>query len=94
MQDQLFAAIALGNFQGDAKSAVPALLDVLKIAKAPLAAPSQTNISQHLYQRELRRHVEQDLQQIDPESYSRFVTNAVPAQPNSLDFFTVPNDPF
>jgi PBS lyase HEAT-like repeat len=93
-QDQLFAAIALGRFQGDAKPAVPALLEALKSAKAPLAAPIRTNISHHLWQMEFRRHIEQDLQQIDPESYARFVINAGQAQSNSPDPFTMPSGPF
>ncbi|EEF61170.1 HEAT repeat domain-containing protein [Pedosphaera parvula] len=103
-EDQLFAAIALGKFRGDAKPAVPALLEALKSAKVTLTGSGRTNvtligsgrtnITHLLWQTDFRRHVEQDLQQIDPETYVRVVTNASQTQSNSLDFFTVPNGPF
>jgi hypothetical protein len=93
-QDRLFAAIALEKFQGDARPAVPALLEALESTKATLVAPTRTNIPQLLWQIDFRRHVEQGLRQIDPESYSRFVTNAGQAQSNSPDLFTVHDGPF
>jgi PBS lyase HEAT-like repeat len=103
-QDKLFAAIALGKFRGDAKPAVPALLEALKSVKVTLTGSvrtnvtltgsGRTNISHLLWQIDFRRHVEQDLQQIDPESYASVVTNAGQTQSNSPDFFTMPNGPF
>jgi len=86
VQDQLFAAIALGKFQGDAKSAVPALLEVLK---SPMpTVPSPAVIQTLLWRLDFRQHVEQDLQQIDPEAYARVVTNRGHAQSNSWDILT------
>jgi HEAT repeat protein len=91
-QDQLFAVIALGKFKGDAKSAVPALEKVLESLKPTpaSAAATQTFISQI----EIRIEARKALQQIDPESYSRFATNAGQAQSNRLDLFSPPKTPF
>jgi HEAT repeats len=67
------AIFALGRFQGDAKSAVPALVTIIN-------EPSNNSNSIPLYRGTnitIRMQVEQALQQIDPETYYRVVTNAV-----------------
>ena len=100
-QDKLFAAISLGRFHDGVGPAVPALVRIIQSTKPTLATISRpsTFSTTPMFrfspsQFELRREAEKDLQQIDPETYARVVTDSVPPDSAGLGFFNQTNGPF
>jgi HEAT repeat protein len=73
--DRMYAVAAVGQFGGDAKPAVPALLALLNDpgVTTNTASPHGSGFISHHSQ------VERALQKIDPETYARVVTNTEPA---------------
>jgi hypothetical protein len=68
--DRIYAVIALGKFGGEAVSAVPDLVAMLSDPTVETTSPRGTGFVTD------REQVEQALQQIDPETYARVVTNS------------------
>lgn len=73
--DRMYAIDALGQYRGDAKTAVPALVALLNDPNVKSISPYGKGFVSD------RSQVERALHQIDPETYARVVTNG-PANTN------------
>jgi hypothetical protein len=74
--DRMYAVHALGEYRGDARTAVPTLVALLNDPNVKAISPYGTGFVSD------RSEVENALKQIDPETYARVVTNT-PAYTNA-----------